>query len=68
MNNAVNGSHIWSQDYDRDLNNVLALQRDIAKAVALELQANLLGDEAPKIELGGTRSAAAIERGLKFSN
>jgi TolB-like protein/DNA-binding winged helix-turn-helix (wHTH) protein/Tfp pilus assembly protein PilF len=63
--NGVNGFHIWSQDYDRDLNNVLALQTDIAKAVAVELQAKLLGNEAPKIELGGTRIAAAFDAYLR---
>jgi len=65
--NTVNGYHVWSQDYDRDLNNVLALQTDIATRVAHELQAKLLGDEAPKIELGGTRNAAAFDAFLKGS-
>lgn len=37
--NAVNGFHIWSQDYDRDLSDVLVLQTDIATSVARELQA-----------------------------
>ena len=64
---AVNGFHIWSQDYDRDLNNVLLLQTDIATHVAHELQAKLLGDEAPKIELGGTRNAAAFDAYLRGS-
>jgi tetratricopeptide (TPR) repeat protein len=63
--NAQNGFHIWSADYDRALNNVLALQTDIATAVAKELQARLLGDEAPKIELGGTRNSAAFDAYLR---
>jgi TolB-like protein/Tfp pilus assembly protein PilF len=63
--NAVNGFHVWSQDYDRDLNNVLVLQTDIAKAVAGVLQAKLLGDEAPKIELGGTHNAGALDAYLR---
>jgi serine/threonine-protein kinase len=63
--NAVNGFHIWSQDYDRDLDNVLTLQTDIAKTVAEELQAKLLGDVAPKIELGGTRNSAAFDAYLR---
>src|SRR5262249_13136828 len=36
-----------------------------AKAVAHELQARLLGDEAPKIELGGTRNPAAFDAYLQ---
>jgi len=59
--NAANGFHLWSRDYDRDLNDVLALQTDIATAVAHELQVKLLGDEAPKIESGGTRNPAAFD-------
>jgi len=39
--NAISGFHIWSRDYDGDLSNVLALQTDIAAAVARELQAKL---------------------------
>jgi TolB-like protein/DNA-binding winged helix-turn-helix (wHTH) protein/Tfp pilus assembly protein PilF len=61
----VNGFHIWSHDYDRDLDNVLDLQSDIARAVAGELQAKLLGDEAPKIELGGTHNPAAFDAYLR---
>jgi len=61
----VNGFHTWSQDYDRDLNNVLTLQTDIATAVAHELRAKLLGDEAPKIELGGTRNSGAFDAYLR---
>jgi TolB-like protein/DNA-binding winged helix-turn-helix (wHTH) protein/cytochrome c-type biogenesis protein CcmH/NrfG len=64
---AVNGFHIWSQDYDRDLNNVLAVQTDIATRVAHELQTKLLGDEAPRIELGGTRNADAFDAYLQGS-
>jgi len=63
--NGVNGFHIWSEDYDRDLNNVLHLQTDIATAVAHELQAKLLGDEAPKIELGGTHNSGAFDAYLR---
>jgi TolB-like protein/DNA-binding winged helix-turn-helix (wHTH) protein/Tfp pilus assembly protein PilF len=63
--NAVNGFHLWSRDYDRDLNDVLALQTDIATAVAHELQAKLLGNEASRIELGGTRTPAAFDAYLR---
>jgi len=66
--NAVSGFHIWSQDYDSDLSNVLALQTNIATAVARELQTRLLRDEAPKMELGGTGNPTAFDahlRGIK---
>jgi serine/threonine-protein kinase len=62
---AVNGFHLWSRDYDRDLSDILVLQSDIARAVARELQAKLLGDEEPKIELGGTHNPAAFDAYLR---
>lgn len=63
--NARNGIHMWSQDYDRDLTNVLALQSEIATVVAQQLQARLLGDESAKIEAGGTHEPAAYDAVLR---
>jgi TolB-like protein/cytochrome c-type biogenesis protein CcmH/NrfG len=68
LNSAVTGFHLWSQTYDRDLGDVLKLQTEIATAVAEALKVALLGDVAAKIQLGGTRNAAAFDaylRGLK---
>ena len=67
LNNAVTGFHLWSQTYDRDLGDVLALQTEIANAVAGALKVTLLGDEAARIELGGTRNAAAFDAYLRGS-
>ena len=70
LNNALTGYHLWSQTYDRDLGDVLKLQTDIATAVASALKVALLGDLATKIEVGGTRNAAAFDaylRGQKTS-
>jgi TolB-like protein/Flp pilus assembly protein TadD len=65
LNNAVTGFHLWSRTYDRDLGDVLALQTDIANAVAAALKVTLLGDVAAKIELGGTRNPAAFDAYLR---
>jgi TolB-like protein/tetratricopeptide (TPR) repeat protein len=68
--NAVTGFHLWSKTYDRDLGDVLQLQTQIATAVAEALKVTLLGDVSAKIELGGTRNAAAFDaylRGLKLA-
>jgi TolB-like protein len=65
--NGVTGFHLWSGTYDRDLGDVLKLQTDIATAVASALKVTLLGDEASKIELGGTRSPAAFDAYLRGS-
>jgi serine/threonine-protein kinase len=61
----LNGFHIWSEDYDRDLKSILNLQTDIAAAVARQLQAKLLGDEASQSELGGTRNSEALDAYLR---
>jgi TolB-like protein/tetratricopeptide (TPR) repeat protein len=63
--NASNGFHIWSHTYDRDLKDVLAVQSDIATAVAQQLQVKLLGNEAGKIEVGGTRNPQAYDAYLR---
>ena len=63
--NATNGFHLWSHSYDRDLKDVLAVQSDIATAVAQQLQVKLLGNEAGKIEVGGTRNPQAYDAYLR---
>lgn len=63
--NALNGFHIWSKEYDRDLKNILALQTEIATSVAAQLKARLLGDESAKIEEGGTHDPQAYEAYLR---
>jgi TolB-like protein/DNA-binding winged helix-turn-helix (wHTH) protein/Flp pilus assembly protein TadD len=67
LNNAVTGFHLWSQTYDRDISDVLKLQTEIATAVASALKVTLLGDEAARIELGGTRNPAAFDAFLRAS-
>lgn len=65
--NAVSGFHLWSKSYDRDLGDVLKLQTEIATAVAGALKITLLGNEAAKIELGGSRNPAAFDAYLRGS-
>jgi adenylate cyclase len=45
---ADNGYHLWSETYDRQLDNIFQIQEDIATAVVEALRVTLLG-EAPKI-------------------
>jgi serine/threonine protein kinase/Tfp pilus assembly protein PilF len=42
--NAEDGFHIWSQTYDRELNDILAVQEEIAHSVADALKVTLLGE------------------------
>jgi len=39
------GYHLWSETYDRTLDDIFAVQDDIAKSVVKELRATLLGEE-----------------------
>lgn len=39
------GFHLWSDVYDRELDNVFAIQDEISQAILAELKATLLGDE-----------------------
>jgi len=43
---AGNGSHLWSEQYDRKLDDVFAIQREIAEAVAAALRVSLGLDAA----------------------
>ncbi len=40
--NAADGYHLWSGTYDRELDDIFAVQDDIAQSVVKELQANLM--------------------------
>ena len=47
---ARNDAHLWAQTYDRDLDDVFAIQSEIAKAIADQLQAKLSPAEKNAIE------------------
>jgi TolB-like protein/DNA-binding winged helix-turn-helix (wHTH) protein len=66
--NAVTGFHMWSETYDRNLGDMLALQTEIANAVASALKVRLLGDVAAKNETGSTRNAAAYDAYLRAAS
>jgi TolB-like protein/class 3 adenylate cyclase/Flp pilus assembly protein TadD len=55
--------HLWSESYERDLSNVLAVQSEVAKAIAGEIRLTL----APGQETAGAQSVApeALEAYLK---
>jgi TolB-like protein/DNA-binding winged helix-turn-helix (wHTH) protein len=63
--NALDGYHLWSHTYDREMKDVLALQTEIARAVAGTMQVTLLGDAQRKLAVGGTRNAQAFDAYLR---
>ncbi|MFQ5676333.1 MAG: response regulator [bacterium] len=46
---AVTEEHLWAQDYDREFNDVFAIQTDIAKRVADALKVQLLVQSNPEV-------------------
>lgn len=46
---AEDGFHLWSQTYDRELSDILALQDEIGRKVAGALKVTLLGDELASV-------------------
>jgi len=56
---ADNGYHLWSETYDRQLDDVFKMQDEIAEAVVKALKVSLLEREAPSAKL--TTSSEAYE-------
>jgi TolB-like protein/Tfp pilus assembly protein PilF len=54
-------AHLWAQTYDRDLADVFAIQSEIAKAIADQLQAKLSPREKKAIEQPPTTDLAAFD-------
>jgi hypothetical protein len=54
---AEDGSHLWSESYDRDLKGIFQLQDEIANAVVQQLKLKLL--DFPSTRVSGTRNIEA---------
>jgi TolB-like protein/class 3 adenylate cyclase/Tfp pilus assembly protein PilF len=59
---AHNDAHLWAQTYDRDLDDVFAIQSEIAKAIADQLQAKLSPAEKNAIEERPTSDLIAFDQ------
>ena len=57
---ARNDAHLWAQTYDRDLSDVFAIQSEIAKTIADQLQAELSPQEQSAIQRPPTTDIAAL--------
>ena len=55
----VTNDHVWAERYDRDLNDVFALQDEISQAIVKALKLKLLPEEKKAIEKRGTDSVEA---------
>jgi serine/threonine-protein kinase len=62
---AKTDSHLWAESYDRPLDDVFAIQSDIAKAIAVQLKAKLSPAEKTAIERPPTTNLIAYDRYLR---
>jgi adenylate cyclase len=53
------GDHVWADRYDRDLDDIFAIQDEISKAIVDALKVKLLPEEKKAIEQRGTNNVEA---------
>ena len=59
------GYHIWSETYDRQLEDVFAIQDEIARSIAQRLRVSIEGDEAKPLVKPGTQNLEAYQLYIK---
>jgi adenylate cyclase len=62
---ARSDTHLWSETFERDLEDIFAIQREIATAIAGELQVTLSGDQEESIVVERTRDPEAYDLYLR---
>jgi TolB-like protein/class 3 adenylate cyclase/Tfp pilus assembly protein PilF len=63
--NVKDGFHIWSEKYDRNMDDIFAIQDDIALAITEQLKVRLLGKDRELVTKTNTQNAEAYEMYLK---
>jgi TolB-like protein len=63
-----NDAHLWAQTYDRDLADVFAIQSEIAKTIADQLQAKLSPAEKSALERPPTTDVTAFDLYTRAKN
>ncbi len=69
LTNVGDGFHLWSRRYDRELDDVFAIQDEIARSIAEALEIELTGSGQLSLERAATTDVEAYEfflRGRKF--
>jgi TolB-like protein/predicted Ser/Thr protein kinase/Tfp pilus assembly protein PilF len=61
-------AHVWAEEYDYDLNNVFAIQSEVAQQVARQLHAKILPNEKLSIERPPTADMAAFDLYMRAKN
>ena len=63
--NAKDGFHLWSEKYDRDMDDIFAIQDEIALAITEKLKLTLLHEEKQSLFKPPTNNKAAYDLYLK---
>ena len=63
--NVANNSHIWGDQYNEKLSDILAIQDQISKEISEKLSLKLEGDDARKLTKHATESTEAYQYYLK---
>ena len=50
--NVADGFHLWSERYDREMEDIFAVQDEIARSIAERLKVTLKGDHQPLVKAG----------------
>jgi TolB-like protein/Tfp pilus assembly protein PilF len=58
-------THLWAENYDRELGDILSLQSEVARAIAAEIQVKLTPREERRLARAQPVSAEAFEAYLK---
>jgi TolB-like protein/Flp pilus assembly protein TadD len=58
---AEDGYHLWSETYERQLEDVFAIQDEISRSIVDTLRLTLLGEEGPRLVRASTRSPEAYD-------
>jgi TolB-like protein/class 3 adenylate cyclase/Tfp pilus assembly protein PilF len=62
---AATDAHLWGESYDRELQNIFAVEGEVAKAIADQLRAKLTGREEQVIAAKPTDNAEAYDAYLR---
>jgi tetratricopeptide (TPR) repeat protein len=69
--NAKDGYHLWSESFDRELDDIFEVQDEISGAVVKALKVKLLGEDTSSANPGGTSNPEAFNaylQGMHYRN
>ena len=65
MSDAQTDTQLWSETFERELEDIFAIQREISSAIVAQLQITLSGEQEARLVAEGTESPEAYEAYLR---